>query len=448
MATPDLIPLNRSEHLYWAAEGYLGPINIPFMLRLNGPVDPALMRQTLRELISGCPRLRCVIEPTAFSYRMRVLPDDMQIEPLFEHAYQEEPGIDAADRAAVEALHNRLINQSFALERGMPWCARFVPHATQPALLFMIHHIVGDGRSMMQMLSAIMARLNGTPMPTWPVDDPSMLPAVMPIKWWHWPVNIIRWWRNARSDKHAAQGLNIVTLIRRQSQRYTTSGICYHEVPCQADDMKRLAKAHGTSVNTLLTNAIGNALISMAPNDPKAAAAIRISVDLRRYYPQDKSSAFGNFVHSFLVLIRRHPDLKTQLSSLEHQVQEHLARYQRREYALPLLFYEALPLLGRNLFSYLIVKSKAKNTLPKLSVHITNLGAGDFINLPDAKTRLEELWPSTLSPAFLIIAVVLNGRQFLCLVHQQSEIPHEAVAAFRQAFDNQIQQLLTACPHP
>lgn len=446
MAAPDLIALNRSEHMYWAAEGYIGPINIPFMLRLDGPVDRALMRQTLRELVSGCPRLRSVIEPTAFSYRMRILPDDEQIDQLFDDAYQEELGIDAADRDALEALHNRLINRDLPLERGMPWCARFVPHATQPALLFSIHHIVGDGRSMVQILSAIMARLNGEPMKTWPLDDPSMLPAVMPVKWWQWPGNIVRWWRNARADKQAAQGLNIVTLIRRQSQRYTTSGICYHEVPCPAEDMKRLAKAHGTTVNTLLTHAIGNAFLALAPEDPQAAAAIRISVDLRRYFPQDKTPAFGNFVHSFLVLVRRHPDLKTQLTSLENQVKTHLARYQRREYALPLLFYEALPLLGRNLFSYLIVNSKTKGTLPTLSGHITNLGASEFINPPNARTRANELWPTTLSSAFLIFAVILNGRQFLCLVHQHDEIPHEAVAAFREAFDKQMEQLMTANP--
>ena len=270
--------------------------------------------------------------------------------------------VDASDRQALEALHNRIINQDLPLERGMPWCARFIPHATQPALLFSIHHIVGDGRSMVQMLSAIMARVNGEPMTTWPLDDPSMLPAVMPHQWWQWPVKIYRWWRNAQADKRQAQGLNIVTLNRRQSQRYTTTGICYHEIPCSAESMRQLAKSHGTTVNTLLTTTIGNAFLSLAPRDPQAGAAIRISVDLRRYFPEGKAPAFGNFVHSFLVLVRKGSDLKTQLRSVEGQVRAHLARYHQREYALPLLFYEALPLLGRNLFSYLIVKSKAVGT--------------------------------------------------------------------------------------
>ena len=40
---PHLIPLNRSEHMYWAGEGHLGPINQPYILRFNAPLDEALV---------------------------------------------------------------------------------------------------------------------------------------------------------------------------------------------------------------------------------------------------------------------------------------------------------------------------------------------------------------------------------------------------------------------
>jgi len=72
-----LVPLNRSEHMYWAGEGYLGPINMPFMLRFDRPVDEALLRQALRELTTAFPRLRGVVVPTAFTYKLRILPDDL-----------------------------------------------------------------------------------------------------------------------------------------------------------------------------------------------------------------------------------------------------------------------------------------------------------------------------------------------------------------------------------
>ena len=73
MSPPDLIPLNRSEHLYWAGEGHLGPINQPYVLRLSGPVDEAQVRQALRELTNAFPRLRAVIEPGPWLDRLRIL---------------------------------------------------------------------------------------------------------------------------------------------------------------------------------------------------------------------------------------------------------------------------------------------------------------------------------------------------------------------------------------
>ena len=62
----DLQALNRSEHLYWACEGYLGSIHQPYVLRFQGPLEAATVRQALRELTSACPRLRGVVEPTPY----------------------------------------------------------------------------------------------------------------------------------------------------------------------------------------------------------------------------------------------------------------------------------------------------------------------------------------------------------------------------------------------
>lgn len=428
--------------MYWAAEGYLGPINIPFILRFDAPVSIDLMRQTMRELATAFPRMRGVIEPTAWRYKLRILSDARQIDQLFDDAFRVQHGVDAASREALRALHDEFMNHTICMERGLPWVARFVPHPTQPALLFAINHIIGDGRSMVQMLCAIMARLSGQPMSACQIDKPTMLPAVMPPRWWQWPANITRWWRNSRADKAAARGRHIVTLNRQHSTRYTTTGICYHDIPCPADTFKALAKAYGTTVNTLLTAVVGNTFLALAEQDPQAAAAIRISVDLRRYFPEGQAPEFGNFVHSFTILAGRQASLRAQINDLEAQIKTHLARYASRDYALPLLFYELLPLLGRRLFSHLILQSKAKGTLPTLSCHLSNLGACEFINPPDATVRLHELWPATLSTVFLIGAVILNGKQFLCLVHQHDEIPPEAVTAFREAFDRQIHHLM------
>lgn len=446
VAATDLIPLNRSEHMYWAAEGYLGAINQPYLVRFDSPIEIDLIRQTMRELATAYPRLRGVIEPTAFSYRLRILPDGPEVEQLFADAFRVVQGVDATSREAVGVCHNAFMNEPISLERGLPWRARFIPHPEQPALMFSVHHVIGDGRSMVQMLCAIMARLSGEPMKPCAISAPSMLPAVMPHKWWQWPASIARWWRNTKADKAEAAGLNIVTLNRRRSPRYTTTSTRYHELPCPTDTMRAIAKANGTTVNTLLTAVVANTFLALAKDDPKAVAAMRISVDLRRYFPEGTAPDFGNFVHSFTVLARRQATLKAQIHSLETQVKEHLARYERRDYALPLLFYELLPLLGRNLFSHLIVQSKAKGTLPQLSCHLTNLGNAESINPKDARIRLKEVWPATISTVFLIAALSIDGKQFATMITQDDEVPPEAIADFRAELDRQIHKLMKETP--
>jgi NRPS condensation-like uncharacterized protein len=442
VAASELIALNRSEHMYWAAEGYLGPINQAYILRFHGPVAPAVMRQALRELTTSYPRMRSVVEPAGLRYRLRILHDDACVDQLFADTFRVLTHIDASSREALEAFHGEFVNEPISLERGLPWRARFMPHPTQPALMFSVHHIVGDGRSMIQMLSAIMARLSGQPMAASKIDKPSMLPAVMPHKWWQWPATVLRWWRDTQADKAAHEGLNIVTLNRRHSPRYTTTSVRYHELPCPSDAMKALAKANGTTVNTLLTALIANTFLTMAPEDAQAAAALRISVDLRRYYPEGTAPVFGNFVHSFTVLAQRQPTLQAQIHSLESQVKVHLARYESRNYAPLLLLLETLPLLGRTLFGHLIVQAKVKGTLPRLSCHLSNLGNAEGINPPDAQVRLTELWPLTVCAAFLIVALSLNGKQFLTLTSQDDEIPADAVINFRTELDKQFQQLM------
>ena len=456
VSTPNRLPLNRSEHMYWAGEGHLGPINQPYILRFDQALDPALVRQTLRELTTAFPRMRGVVEPSAFSHHLRILDDDRLVDQLFDDAFRLEAGVDPSSRDALEAFHSRFINEPISLERGLPWRARLLPHPTQPALMFSVHHLIGDGRSMVQMLCAILGRLNGQPIAACRIDSPSMVPAVTPLHWWQWPGSIARWWRDSRAEAREARDERVVMLEQGHSPRYTTSTVRYHDLPCPADTMRALAKAHGTTVNTLLMALIANTFLSLdqaqgtaQPGDARRPVAVlRTSVDLRRYFPDGKGPEFGNFVSAFTVRARSQPTLAEQIASLEAQVKAALARYERRDFALPLMFYELLPLIGRTLYSHLIVQGKARGRLPKLSCHLSSLGSAEFINPKGGATRVTELWPATLSTAFLLGALSLNGKQFLSVIHQNDEVPVAAVDAFLAALDAQLKALMAASAVP
>ncbi len=440
--------------MYWAGEGHIGPINQAYILRFEQALDAHLVRQTLRELTTAFPRMRGVVEPSAFGHHLRILDDDRLVDQLFDDAFRvgtgTESGVDPSSRESLQAFHTRFLNEPISLERGLPWRARLLPHPTHPALMFSVHHIIGDGRSMIQMLCAILGRLNGQPMAACKIDSPSMVPAVTPVHWWQWPGSIWRWWRDTRAEARQARDERVITLAQCASPRFTTSTVRYHELSCPADTMRTLAKAHGTTVNTLLMAVMANTFLALDQARPAAAdgkrpvAVLRTSVDLRRYFPDGKGPEFGNFVSAFTVRARQEPDLAGQIRSLEGQVKAALARYERRDFALPLSFYELLPLIGRTLYSHFIVQGKARGKLQALSCHLSSLGSAEFINPKGASLRLAELWPATLSTAFLLGALSLNGKQFLSIIHQNDEIPPEAVDEFLAALDAQLQALMDA----
>ncbi|MDE2401121.1 MAG: hypothetical protein KGL90_05615 [Burkholderiales bacterium] len=438
MSERALIPLNRSEHMYWAGEGFLGAISQAYLVRLDRAVDESLVRQALRELASSFPRMRGILVPTAFTYKLGILPDDLYVDQLFDDAYRVQRGVDASSRAELEAFHNEFFNEAISLERGLPWRARFIPHPEQPALLFSVHHIVGDGRSMFQMVSAIMARLSGQAMKPCPLESPSMVPAITPAKWHQWPASIAGWWRNSRRDARAALGQKIITLASRRSPRYTTSAVRYHELACDQAKLRALAKQLGSSANSVVVAVLCNSFLALEPDNPNAVAVIRLSLDLRRFFPPGQQPEFGNFVSSFAVRATRQATLADQVRSIDAQTKEHMARYERRENALPLMVYEWLPIIGRTLYSHFIVKSKAKGSFPPVSCHFSNLGNAEALQPTDPQVRLTELWPSTLSTAVIIGLVSLGGKFLLPIVYQRDETDDPAIDRFRQILDAQL----------
>src|SRR5690606_17477548 len=89
------VPLNYSEHAYAAFDGFMGSMPQVYLLRLDRPVAAASLRAIARELLSSQDRLRGVIEPGWWRFRLRILADDTVVDQLFAQAWQEAPHLDA-----------------------------------------------------------------------------------------------------------------------------------------------------------------------------------------------------------------------------------------------------------------------------------------------------------------------------------------------------------------
>lgn len=449
----DTLPLNRSEHTYLAVDGIAGTVAQCYLMRLSvapgaEPVTPQAVRRALRELLSAFPRLRAVVEPTWTSWRQRILPDDSAVDALLDVAHRVETGIDPDDAQALEDYHAHLLNEPLSLERGLPFRSRLLPHASEPVLFFSVHHVVCDGRSMMQMIGALLGALGGQAMTPQPLESPSMVPALLPARLADWPRAVLAGLRGAREDKRQIRTGHIVRLPGRPQPRFCRIGVRHHTLALDADALKRLAKSHGASVNTLLLALTGSAFFAVAreagTSRPDDMAVMRMSVDLRRYFPPGRAPSFGNYVASVLLADRAALPLSERLKALDAQVKAHLARFERRERLWPFVPAELVPVIGRKAYSALAALVKRRDALQPLSCHATTLGLVDGINPPGAPVQLAGFYPTVpnFSPLFGFIG--LKGRYVVTVSWPAAEIERATIDRLIGHFDRTLAELAAA----
>lgn len=412
-SVPVFVPLNRSEHAYVSVGGLLGSILQTYCLRFDAPVSEAELRRALRELVRAFPRLRAVVEPSLLAWRLRILPDDAVVDQLFEAAVRVERGVDPESLVELERLTSRVLNDPVPLERGLPWRAVLLPHATQPVLILAVEHVVCDGRSMVQVLTALMAALNGRPVAAQPLEPVSMLPAILPRRLADWPRCLLAAWRHSRAEARQRAVLRIAKLDEMKLTRFTTNEVAFRELSLDPKELRLAAKRLGTTVNNLVLTAYGLVLLDQAASGPDAGVAIRLSVDLRRYFPEGQAPAFGNYVASFLAYEPRRASLAEHLRSFETQMRDGLARFERREMLLPWLPAELPRFLGRRLYALAAIRLRERDSLAHDTGHFSSLGDCSSINPPQARVNIVTLLPSVSSAAVLLVAATAAGRMFL-----------------------------------
>lgn len=445
-AGPELaVPLNRSEYGYVTLGGLAGTINQVYTVRFDAPIEIDHMRRALRRLISAQPRLRGVVEPTWRTYQFRILPDDAVVDQLFDVAFRVVRGIDVNSREALENYAGELLNDPVSLERGLGLRFGFMPDAATPVLVISVEHTLGDGRSMMMWVNAIIKLLNGQEIPTeTKVDDPSMIAAIAPLRLLDWPRCVLASWRHKQEAKRMRQGRNLCMVDTEVLPRITAHAVRYHTMSVGADVIKAAAKKTGASINTFLMTALAQALLQRRADDPQALASIRLSVDLRPYFPKDKQPGMGNYVASFSVHETHGKAVEQLVKSIDAQMREGLARYERREMIFPWLPAELIPMLGRRLYVLLALRLRRADALSAMSCHFTTVGDMSWINPKDARIKMAEFFPTVPSTGPLFATSSFNGKQVVMLCYQRDRTTRENISRFIDEVDATVVRMVQA----
>ncbi len=441
------IPLNFSEHAYVAFDGFMGSMPQVYLIRFDQPVSRDKARSVARELISSQERMRAVIEPGWWRYQLRIMADDHIVDQLFEQAWADSPHLDARDDAQLEALQMRLLNDVLPLEHGLSCRFHFIPHERTPVLFLTVHHVLGDGRTMVHLLTEIMRRINdGEPMAYQKAEGPSMLGGLTPQSWWQLPVHIWRSRGHVVRQKAEHARLHIQQFQTMDQPRMSTHALRHFTVSTPASVLRQAARQMDMSVNSLIVLALCETYLSMAPDDPQAAAVIRMSVDLRRFHPKEAGHGpmWGNHVGAFLVTETGRKAIKDRVTSVKAQIEEGLARFERREMLWTYLIFEILPWLGRAALGHIVTVMQRKLRHMPISLHATSLGNVSHLNPPHATIKIDHLVATVPSMAALQVITEINDRIVMPLIWQRAEASVEQADAYLRRFDEVLARISSA----
>ncbi|MEG3632743.1 amino acid adenylation domain-containing protein [Micromonospora palythoicola] len=161
-----MIPLSFAQRRMWflhRLEGASATYNIPFVLRLSGPLDTAALCAAFTDVIARHESLRTlIVENADGTPEQRVLsPEEAVFQSRFLTVARD------ASHAAVQAA----VRQGFDLQTQIPLRATIFQEAPQEHLVaFVFHHIAADGASMgpflRDLVTAYSTRLRGAA-PQW-----------------------------------------------------------------------------------------------------------------------------------------------------------------------------------------------------------------------------------------------------------------------------------------
>ncbi|MEU2975265.1 condensation domain-containing protein, partial [Nocardiopsis alba] len=149
---PERIPMSSAQSRLWFLHQWEGPsptYNIPIVVRLQGEIDEEALRRALADVVGRHEALRTVF-PTAEGESFQRILGPEEAEPELEVVVPSAP--DAHDE-----IHEAL-SHTFDLENRIPirgWLMR--TGDSEAVLVVLLHHIAGDGWSMVPLMDDLAA---------------------------------------------------------------------------------------------------------------------------------------------------------------------------------------------------------------------------------------------------------------------------------------------------
>ena len=434
--------LNKHDFLLFALDDLLPALSNFITFRFKEPHSVKEMREAMRYMFTIYPRLRSVVEPTLFSYRLKILDDhDRRLEVLFNDAFRVQYDL-RCDTAEFISYRRDLLNEPFSLQEGLPIKIRYLPDDPQPILFLAFHHMIADGRSWFHLENSLLRYLNGDKPPENPLDSPNMLPALVKKPYSTLPAQIYTSYRLFKKDIQKYKGQNMITASSRPADFFSPADAEFYILPFELARVKAKGKELDAGVNILLLAAFARTISRGPGRDTGDAIGIAIPIDLRPYY-DEKPPVFGNFISMFWVRIHRTywDNPRAMIKEIKAQMYEYINRYKNKEMIVPNLIEKLCTLVGKKNYVRAARIARKRGFLP-MTCSYAAMGNIDHINSSGTKARICETMSMVPHFALFMVTMSLEDRILTGLSYPEAEFTREEINAFIQNYNLALAELL------
>jgi NRPS condensation-like uncharacterized protein len=440
-AEPSSIRLNYADFIYLTMEDVnLSQGNL-VMLRFKEKHPVEEIREAMRYLVTIYPRMRSLLEPTLFSYQLRILNDnDERLDLFFNNAFRVIPQV-RYDSPEFLSSRRNFYNEPFSLLQTIPLKICYFPDDPTPVLMLSIHHVVGDGSAVVHMIGSLMAYLNGKRSEPFPVDDPSLLPALMNRPWHNFPSQLYRSIKLLVQDSKQGPKGRIIPATDKPVFFFGPVDIHQYVLKHDLSLIRTMARELGVSITTIILTALAISL-TQGRNIQGDIAGIIVSVNLRPFFP-GKKPVIGNFITGFMIKLPRAiwDDHKAMINEVHSQMTHKLERIEQKQNLVSGLAAKMSTLIGKKNYARVIRLAKQAGILSKTGA-LANLGSVDGLNSFGKQAQICEFLGSGPSHGLFVSINTLESKLFVSYTYQEAEFTRAEVQACMSRFEESLGNLI------
>ncbi len=437
-----LLKLNRSDFLFLSGENVFASMGQILTMRFKTKQTVEEIRNAVRYMISMYPRLRSVVEPTLFSYRIRILDDNSRrLAVLFNDAFRVRHNLIYGTKTYLE-YKKALLNEPFSLEQGLPIKFWYLPDDSKPVLFISIHHLACDGMSYNHLMGSMLAYLNGKKPPLLPVDNPSVKPVLLKKPYYKVPLQIYESFKIYIEDLKRIKGDKIINPSIQPADYFGPVNFYQHVLSHDLKTMLSKSRELGCSLTVLILAVLATTLIRRCENNKENTAGILLPFDLRPFF-DGKPPLFGNYIRTMMVRAHREGIYKPKqlLEEIKAQLNRFREQAQNKEIIFPWILEELQMLVGRKNFSRGIRAAKKRGLVP-ITCQYSNLGNLDGLNAHGEKAQVCEAFPTTPHGVLFFVLATIEGRVNINLTYPEAEFNHNEVESIIQSFEEELTTFL------